>query len=369
MSRKLRVAVVGLGVGEQHVQAYAARPDLFEVVALCDLDASRMSRIAADYGVALQYSSYAQLLAEGALDAVNICTPPNTHFDLINQGLAAGVNVVCEKPLVGSLADVDRLAVIEKAGTARIIPIFQYRFGNGLQRLKMLVDAGLAGEAFLTTIETSWLRGADYYAVPWRGKWATEMGGVCLTQAIHAHDMLSYINGPVASVSANLRTRVNDIEVEDCAAIAVEMVDGSIATLSATLGSAVQISRLRFVFRHLTAESNLDAYRPSRDPWVFTGSTEKSQKRIDAALVDFTPREEFFESQFVRMHAALIKGHGDVPVTLADARTSLELITGIYHSAQTGERVTFPLAKDHPGYHGWAATAGVFGKPKAGRIV
>ncbi|MGL4441351.1 MAG: Gfo/Idh/MocA family protein [Bosea sp. (in: a-proteobacteria)] len=361
MSRRLRVAVVGLGVGEQHVQAYAARPDLFELAAICDLDPRRLERIGTEYRTASFNSDYGTMLASAKLDIVNICTPPDTHYALITEGLAAGVNVVCEKPLVGSLADIDRLEAAEAASGKRIIPIFQYRFGNGLQRLKRLVDAGLAGDALLTTIETSWLRGADYYAVDWRGKWATELGGVCLTQAIHAHDMLSYINGPVASVFANLRTRVNVIEVEDCAAIAVEMVDGSIATLSATLGSAEQISRLRFVFRNLTAESNLDAYRPSRDPWRFTAVKAEAQQAIDAMVDGVMPQEEFFERQFVHLHAALTRG-GDMPVALSDARASLELITGIYHSAITGERVSFPLAPDHPRYHGWAAEPGAFAR-------
>lgn len=360
MTRRLRVAVVGLGIGEQHVDAYSARPDLFEIVALCDLDPARMTRIAGKHGIAAQFADYGCMLTDIEPDVVNICTPPNTHYDLISQGLSAGAHVVCEKPLVGSLADVDRLAVAEKTSGRRIMPIFQYRFGNGLQKLKMLVEAGLAGDALLTTIETSWQRGADYYAVPWRGKWSTELGGVCLTQAIHAHDMLSYINGPIASVFANLRTRVNAIEVEDCAAIAIEMADGSVATLSATLGSAEQISRLRFVFRDLTAESNLDPYRPSRDPWRFIGASEAAQTRIDERLKDFAPREEFFEGQFVRLHDCLVSGRDDLPVTLADARASLELITGIYHSAVTGERVRFPLQPEHPRYQGWAAIPGAF---------
>jgi predicted dehydrogenase len=362
MTRRLRVAVVGLGVGEQHVDAYAARPDLFEIVALCDLDPARMARIAGKHNIRAGFASYGQMLANAKPEVVNICTPPDSHFELISQGLLSGVHVVCEKPLVGSLADIDRLSVVEKASRRRIMPIFQYRFGNGLQRLKMLVDSGLAGAAMLTTIETSWQRGAEYYAVPWRGKWATELGGVCLTQAIHAHDMLSYINGPVASVFANLRTRVNAIEVEDCAAIAVEMADGSVATLSATLGSAVQISRLRFVFRNLTAESNLDPYQPSRDPWQFHGTCEEAQAKIDAALAVFEPHHQFYAGQFARLHDHLVNGIGDMPVTLADARASLELVTGIYHSAVSGEKVSFPLLPDHPRYGSWAAKSFAFAK-------
>jgi predicted dehydrogenase len=353
VSRALRVAVIGLGVGEQHVGALAAQQDLFDLVALCDLDPAKAKAAAAKHGVSVPIETdVARLLREGRLDVVHICTPPSTHFALTKHALEAGVHVVCEKPLVGSLADVDRLAEISRFTGHHVVPIFQYRFGDGLQRLKRLRDAGLTGDALLTTIETAWLRGADYYAVPWRGKWATELGGVCITQAIHAHDMLTYILGPIASVAARVATRVNPIEVEDCAAASVEMADGSLATLSATLGSARQISRLRFVFRNLTAESNLDAYRPSRDPWTFLAVDPDRQAEIDRVANAHVAGLQFFQAQFAATHAALGQ-RTPLPVTLADARASLELIVAIYHSARTGERVRLPIGPDHPLYGGW----------------
>jgi len=349
---RLGVAVVGLGIGAEHLKAYAALPELYAIRAICDLDPKRLEAIGAQYEVPHRLSCFEELLGLDGIDIVDLCTPPSAHFPMIEQVLASGRNVVCEKPLVGSLKDVDRLAALEKRSKGRVNPVFQYRFGAGLQQLKMLVEQGLAGPAHLTTIETAWRRRPDYYAVPWRGKWASELGGVCLSQAIHAHDMLSYINGPIAHVYARVATRVNTIEVEDCAAVSVEMADGSLATLSATLGSAEQISRLRFVFRDLTAESNLDPYRPSRAPWRFIGDSEGAQQRIDAALAAFVPSHEFFEGQFSRLHAALTTG-GALPVTLADARTSLELITAIYQSARTGEAQAMPIGEGHPLYAGW----------------
>ncbi len=92
--------------------------------------------------------------------------------------MKAGKHAVCEKPLVGSLAKVDALIQAEKAYGRTILPIFPYRYGNGVQRAKRLIDLGIAGKPCLGTVETSWWRTAEYYAVPWRGKWATELGGV-----------------------------------------------------------------------------------------------------------------------------------------------------------------------------------------------
>lgn len=353
MSRRLRVAVVGLGIGREHVAAYAKLPELFEIAAVCDLDPARAEDVASRFGVKTVLARFADVLTLDRLDIVDICTPPSTHLALAEQALAAGCHVVCEKPLVGSLADCDRLAAAEMAAGRRVMPMFQYRFGNGLQKLKHLQATGLCGTPYLSTIETSWRRDADYYEVSWRGKWASELGGCCLTQAIHAHDLLSYVNGPVASVFARLKTRVNPIEVEDCAAIAVELTNGSLATLAVTLGAAEELSRLRFMFADLTVESaSVEPYAPGKDPWHFKGRNAGMEKRIAAALADFTPTRESFEGQFARMHAALTTAK-PLPVTIADARASLELITAIYHSAETGQPVALPIASDHPKYAAW----------------
>lgn len=360
MAQKIRVAVVGLGVGKGHLQAYAALPDLYDIAAVCDLDAAKASAAAAEFGVPWHTTDFSALLASGRVDMVDICTPPNTHCALITQALAAGLHVVCEKPLVGSLAEMDGIVEAQKTAQGTLFPIFQYRFGHGLQKLKHLQAKGFAHTPFLTTIETSWRRDADYYAVQWRGKWATEMGGCCLTQALHAHDMLSYINGPVRTVFAHLATRVNPIEVEDCAAITIGMANGSVATLAVTLGAAEELSRLRFMFSDLTVESrSADPYRPGKDPWHFQGKTPELQAAITAALADFVPTLESFEGEFARVHATVTAG-APTPVTLHDARQSLELITAIYHSANTGTQVCLPIAPDHPKYHCWAPAGGNF---------
>jgi predicted dehydrogenase len=138
------------------------------------------------------------------------------------------------------------------------MPIFQYRFGHGIQKLKLLIAEGVAGTPYLATVETAWRRRAEYYAVPWRGKWATERGGALLSHAIHNHDLLCYVLGRPRRVFAYTTTRVNAIEVEDCAAATLEMTDGSAASLN-TLGSPHEISRHRFSFS-LVAESNTRPY-------------------------------------------------------------------------------------------------------------
>ena len=352
----LRVGVVGCGIGRQHLDAYRSLPSLFEVVTICDVDAAKARATAREYGIRRVLTDLTALCKLDELDVVDLCTPPYLHAAQTLQVLAAGKHVICEKPLSGSLEDADRVAAAETRSGRRVMPIFQYRFGHGIQKLRLLVARGITGRAYMTTVETAWRRRAAYYAVPWRSRWATELGGPVVNHAIHAHDLVYYVLGPARRVSAHLTTLVNPVETEDCAAIWLEMADGSVCTLALTTGSAREISRHRFCFANLSAESNTAPFRSSHDPWTFTGDAPEVDDRIRETLTAFVPEPEGFAGQFTRYHEALRSG-AEFPVTLSDARASLELITAIYHSARTRAPVELPLAPDHPLYGGWQPSA------------
>ncbi|MEJ1157573.1 Gfo/Idh/MocA family protein [Prosthecomicrobium sp. N25] len=353
MSAIKTVAVVGCGIGRSHIfEGYANHPDRFRVLAICDLDDERLKKVGDEFAVPIRTKSFDELLAMPDLDIVDICTPPGLHVPQTLAALAAGKEVVCEKPIAGSLADVDRLIEAEKAARGRVMPIFQYRWGNGYQKARQVVGAGLAGRPYAATVETHWKRTAEYYAVPWRGKFATELGGVLVTHAIHIHDMLVGLMGPIRSVFARVATLVNDIEVEDTVAASLEMESGALVTLSCNLGSAVEISRMRAIYENVTFESGTACYSPGDEPWTIT-PVSTAAPAIEAELGRFQPVHRRFQGQVEAYHDALLSG-GELPVTLADARRSLELVTAIYHSAETGRPVELPIGTDHPKYHGWA---------------
>lgn len=355
MTKPLRVALIGAGIAERHLVGYRWMPERFDVPVLCSLDEERGRALCAKHGVPEFTQDTASLFTRSDIDVIDICTPPGSHFELCELALKAGKHVVCEKPLFGSLADCDRIERWLQPGGPQLMPIFQYRYGTGLQKLKHLVSLGLAGQPFMTTIETHWWRGPAYYEVPWRGKWASELGGGLLGHAIHAHDMLNYVHGPCAEVFAYGATLVNRIEVEDTMALAVKMANGSLASLSMTLGSREEVSRLRFCFHELTAESITAPYTMGRDPWKFVAGNAEHQARIDAALAAYEPKEDGFARQFELFHQALVEGR-EPPVTLQDARNALALVTAAYHSQRTGTPVPMPIGATHPLYRSWLPT-------------
>ena len=357
MTNKIRIGVAGGGIGQSHIQAFQSLPDQFEVLAICDIDEAKARALAETCHIPRIVTDLTDLCQMDEVDVIDICTPPYLHYPQTQQALTAGKHVICEKPHAGSLKEIDELIALEAETGKRIMPIFQYRFGHGLQKLKLLIEAGIAGRAYLTTVETTWRRRVAYYAVPWRGKWDTDLGGAIVTLAIHAHDVLYYVLGPARNVFARAKTLVNPIETEDCVSASVEMADGSLASLSVTTGSTAEISRHRFCFSGLTAESNTQPYTNTYDPWTFTGDSPEIEARIQETLARFDPLPERFAGQFYRFYHAL-HNNTPFPVTLADARAALELITALYHSVETGQVVDLPIGKDHPKYTGWQPEPG-----------
>lgn len=352
----LRVGIVGCGwvAGSQMERGFAPLRDRFDVVACCDADPARARAFAARHGIATAADDYAALLACD-LDAVSICTPPSLHHPMVLGALAAGRHAICEKPFTSSLRLMDEVIAAEAASDRRVMPIFQYRFDDGIARVRHLIRSGLPGRAYLSSVETAWLRGADYYAVQWRGRFATELGGVLVTQAIHIHDLFLWLMGPAAEVAGFRTTRVNPIEVEDCAVASLRMSDGSLAALSATLGSARPVTRLRLCFENLVIERqalDADAPRPGAEPWAVHARTPALQAEAERILAEAPLGPPDFEGQFADFADALATGR-PFAVTLDDARRALELVTALYHAAATGTAVPLPIMSDHPRYGGW----------------
>lgn len=355
--KKIRVAIAGAGIGFDHLEGYLAHPSMFEVVAVCDPHDDRAEPMIARSGCE-HLHSYEDALSREDIDLLDICLPPAIHKQAILDALDAGKHVVCEKPLAASLADVDEIIAAANQSNCLVVPVFQYRFGNGIGQLLKIIERGLAGNPLVATLETHWRRDADYYDQHWRGTWATELGGAIVGDAIHAHDLLSQVLGPIASVQANLATRANAIEVDDCGAIAMQMANGALATSSITLGHSSNESRLRFCFEKLSAESakGVAPFNPGASPWTFIATDPKDQPTIDEVVNRYNEHQEGFPRQLELVHATLTED-APPPVTLSDARASLALITAIYQSNSEGRRVYINDTIDHDWYRGWVPAA------------
>lgn len=322
------VAIVGTGgIAAIHARDLAKIPDRARIVAAVDVDAGRLDKFCDEHAVAGRYTSLDDLLAERRLDLVHLCTPPFLHVAQASACLAAGVPVLCEKPPALSLAELDALTTFETP----FATVSQHRFGSGAVNLRNLVAAGALGQPMTAVCHTLWYRPDEYFAVPWRARWDTEGGGPTMGHGIHQIDLLLSILGEWTDVVAVAARQARPTITEDLSAAIVRFANGTVATIVNSLLSPRETSYLRFDFAEATVElSHLYGY--SDDNWTFTGA---SASLWQAGL---TGRPSGHRAQFDAVFDALDAGQAP-PVTLPDARSTLELIAAIYASAFTGERV------------------------------
>jgi len=352
MTHPRQVAIIGAGIGREHLEAYLQLPEQFQVATLCDLDEARAKEVLVKSPVTQYTNNLETVLKDVSIDVVDICLPPHLHFETCQRSLRAGKTVICEKPLVPSLKQADELIALSKKTGLSVFPVFQYRYGLGALQMQTLIERGLTGKAYVGTLETHWNRDSHYYEPPWRGTWAGEQGGAVLTHAIHIHDWLSFVFGPVESIYAQVATRVNTIEVEDCAALTLRMQNGALVTSSITLGANDDTTRLRFCFEGLTATSGTNPYAPAEGNWQFIAREPFKQDAIDAALAGISKPPSGYVGYFSAIADAL-DGKKSYAVTLDDGRRSLEFVSAVYASSRTHQTIKLPLDTKHATYPGW----------------
>ncbi len=321
------------------------------VVAIADIDETRAKEQAAQYGIQRVYTDYGEMLADSTVQAVSICTPPFLHVEQSVGALKAGKHVLCEKPVSPTLAGLDAIAAAEREGGAIFSGVFQHRVGQGAQQVKWLLDEGRFGPLAFGLSETLWQRPQEYYDVWWRGTFEQECGGVTMGHGIHSIDMLLWLMGEPASVYADAATVKLDIAVEDTALATVRFRSGAVGQIIVTVNAQDNRSRLEVFGRDLQAVSSESPYDPTAAPFRLTSlDAAHAERAISDAGERFPEEAKHLHVPMVHDFLRSILDARGPLVGTAECRRSMELITGMYKSAMTGERVFFPISAEDPFY-------------------
>jgi len=366
-----RAVLVGTGsVADSHARAIEETRGRVRLEAAVDIDAERVTAFCARHKIPMARTDFAPAVREIRPDIVLIAVPPSLHAAMCIEAMHAGAWVLCEKPLCASLAELDRIAEAERATGCYTACVFQQRFASSTAHLRRLVAEGLLGRPLVAVCHTLWYRDARYYSIPWRGKWATELGGPTMGLGIHAMDHLLHLLGDWAEVRAQAATLDRDIEVEDVSMVLIRFETGALASVVNSALSPRQETSIRIDFQRATVELT-HLYGYTRDNWKLTlapAAAEEGNTLIQAW--------QHFPPDVGSTHAAqLAEFIGDLdarrrPLTSgADARRTLELLTAVYKSAFTGQPVMrgsiVPGDPFYSALHGGAATNCRVGRSRA----
>lgn len=231
------LAVIGAGLASApYWSSLEALADQAELRWLVGHSAERVQAVRrARFPAALATTDLAQALADPAVQAVLLLTPPSTHLELGLRCAEAGKHVLVEKPVGLRSCETARLVEAFEARGLHLGVMLQHRLRGASVALKKLVAAGSLGTVTTAAVDVRWWRPQSYYDGPGRGSLARDGGGVLLTQAIHTLDLFLDIAGMPAQVFAFAGTSAaHRMECEDVVTAVLRYADGGVATVNAT---------------------------------------------------------------------------------------------------------------------------------------
>jgi len=347
----LRAGVIGCGnVAGNHAAAYRDLPGV-ELVVCGDVDPDRAAGFAGRYGAA---AAGPDDVFEYDLDLVSVCTPHPTHEAVVTTAAAHGVHVLCEKPIAIDLGAAARMIAACEAAGVTLGVLFQRRFWPAAQRIRAPIDDGTLGTPILGHASVLLHRDTSYYtADPWRGTWATDGGGVLMTQAVHNIDLLQWYLGEAVEVTAAHATFKHGaaIEVEDTAVATLRFASGALATLTASTALTPGLGTRVWVCGSTGASAGLAEYPEGSegriDVWAVPGTEAAASPfgaglTADRALSEINGSLAPFHARQIAEFVAAVREQRDPAVTGREAAKSLAILTALYASAASGRPEPVP---------------------------
>jgi predicted dehydrogenase len=335
----VRAALIGTGsIARAHVEAVRACAGRVDLVAGVDVDRVRCETFCRQHGISHAYDDVEAMLAAERPQLVMVCTPPALHTALSVRCLDAGAWVLCEKPLCGSLADLDTIAAAEERSGAYCSSVFQIRFGAAARHVHRLLEAGELGRPLVGLCQTTWYRADAYFANPWHGRWAEAFGGPTMQLGIHTMDLFLWLWKDWEEVTAAAATLNHQMEVEDVSLALVRFASGALANVVNSAVSPRQETVLRLDFQRATVEAHY-LYRYGNEDWRIDGPP-------DAPWAADVARWQAFPDDYRASHAAQLgdlldsMARGERPLGSGDEiRRTIEFTTCLYKSAFTHQPV------------------------------
>ena len=341
---KLRVGVIGLGMGRHHVAAYQTHPKA-EVVAIADPDENRLKEIGDKHAVPHRYTSAEEMLQHEALDIVSVATPNRFHKPLAIAAFEAGCHVLCEKPMA-LCADEGRemIAAANQAGK-RLMINFSYRFTEQSMALKEQVDAGVLGDVYYARTIWHRRRGLPGFG-GWFGQKALAGGGPLIDLGVHRLDLALWLMGyprpiwvmgsaynPIASELA--KRQGVPYEVEDMAVGMVKFENG--ATLEIEASWAANISERELMETRLFGTKGGMVQRNVEETYKFEAEI---YLELNGAQFDMKvhPPSQPVPSSMYHFVDCIVNEKPNI-ATAEEGLLVMEILDAIYQSATLGQPV------------------------------
>jgi predicted dehydrogenase len=337
----LNFALVGCGrIAKRHAELLGlSQIRGARLAAVCDVKANRAEAIGSEMNVPF-YDDMHKMMSRESIDVVVVLTESGLHADHVVSLASYGKHIVVEKPMALTLADADRMIFACEHAGVKLFVVKQNRFNVPVVKLRDALEKGRFGKLVMGTIRVRWSRSQGYYDQDsWRGTWSMD-GGVLANQASHHVDLLEWMLGQPISVFAMAKTALVKIEAEDTAVVLIKFANGAFGVIEAT--TAVRPKDLEGSISILgeTGTVVIEGFAVNlMKTWEFVRKVPEDEKVLDQYSVN-PPNVYGFGHQSYYEHVVdCILNKTEQLVDGLEGRKSLELISAIYESIETGKEV------------------------------
>lgn len=337
----LKFGLVGCGrIAKRHSELLGyGQIENASLVAVCDIDEEKAKKIGKQFNVPY-YADMDDMMQKESIDVVSVLTESGYHARHVINLAKYGKHIVVEKPMALTLDDADAMIKACDENGCKLFVVKQNRFNVPVVKLKEAMDEKRFGKLVLGTIRVRWCRDQGYYDQAWwRGRWDMD-GGVLTNQASHHVDLLEYMMGDVESVFAKSTTALVDIEAEDTVVVTLKFVNGALGIIEAT--TAVRPKDLEGSISILgeTGTVEIGGFAVNKMVhWNFTHKKDDDNEVMEKYSVN-PPNVYGFGHQAYYEHVVdSILNNKKQLVDGLVGRKSLELISAIYESIETGKEV------------------------------
>jgi predicted dehydrogenase len=352
----VRIGLIGAGViGAAHSavlqQVGRALGARVQLVAIADPAAERRALFADLYGYHQRFADADELLRDGEIDTVFICTPTRFHAELVRAAASRGLHVFCEKPLAMDVPEAtEMVAAVERAGVQSQIGLV-LRFSAVYSVMRSLLHDPRAGRPLAVIFRDDQcfpIRGVHDSA--WRADRTLTAGGTLIEHGVHDLDLLTWFFGPVQRLRAWEQNRAGHPGIEDYMAVELDFAGGVRAQLVNVWHNMIQrLSNRRLEIFCDRAFIASDADMSGEVTYQFADgpearlSEDEVLRRFIAMQADVPAalRSCYGISYLVQDLAfveALLAGRPAAPSMRAGLEAQ-RLAAAAYHAARTGEEV------------------------------
>lgn len=344
-----RFGILGCGrISKRHSEILGSGLiDGAQLSAVCDVQPDRADEMARKFGVKAYYS-LEEMLNSGEIDVISILTPSGMHAEHTIAAANAGKHVVVEKPMALRLEDADAMIAACDRARVKLFVVKQNRLNVPVVKAREALDAGRFGKLVLGTVRVRWRRDQSYYNQDsWRGTWAQD-GGVLANQASHHVDLLEYFMGDVVSVHARATRALVDIEAEDTAIATLEFANGALGIVEATNAARPRDLEGSLSILGEGGTVVIGGFAVNKiQTWEFSEPLPGDDEVLEKFSVNPPSVYGYGHQAYYEHVLDCLKTDSAALVDGLEGRRSLELITALYESIETGKNTTLRFRSQH----------------------